>query len=202
MNGSAIANGNGSVGVTPALSQVQLQPGSANLTTQSNDSVVPKNKEELNELLSKYYKLLFDSNKLKKEFEKSEDKSEGKFEDVNAQAKLDIELVLAQVSKEHEEYIKDESEFMQELFSENLKGTIKSEGFDNELFEKQVAGLLLLSRDYDLPEKFQKEFTTISDQTKKDDLVNEILEKLTELETDFETRAQNLGIKVPSSSSS
>ena len=202
MNGSAIANGNGSVGVTPALSQVQLQPGSANLTTQSNDSVVPKNKEELNELLSKYYKLLFDSNKLKKEFEKSEDKSEGKFEDVNAQAKLDIELVLAQVSKEHEEYIKDESEFMQELFSDDLKGTIKSEGFDNELFEKQVAGLLLLSRDYDLPEKFQKEFTTISDQTKKDDLVNEILEKLTELETDFETRAQNLGIKVPSPSSS
>lgn len=66
MNGSAIANGNGSVGVTPALSQVQLQPGSANLTTQSNVSVVPKNKEELNELLSKYYKLLFDSNKLKK----------------------------------------------------------------------------------------------------------------------------------------
>ena len=66
MNGSAIANGNGSVGVTPALSQVQLQPGSANLTTQSNVSVVPKNKEELNELLSKYYKLLFDSNKLKR----------------------------------------------------------------------------------------------------------------------------------------
>ena len=53
-----------------------------------------------------------------------------------------------------------------------------------------------------MPEKFQKEFTTISDQTKKDDLVNEILEKLTELETDFETRAQNLGIKVPSPSSS
>ena len=46
------------LGVTPALSQVQLQPGSANLTTQSNVSVVPKNKEELNELLSKYYKLL------------------------------------------------------------------------------------------------------------------------------------------------
>ena len=53
---------------------------------------------------------------MKKEFEKSEDKSEGKFEDVNAQAKLDIELVLAQVSKEHEEYIKDESEFMQNYF--------------------------------------------------------------------------------------
>lgn len=32
--------------------------------------------------------------------------------------------------------------------------------------------------------------------------MNEILEKLTELETDFETRAQNLGIKVPSPSSS
>ncbi|CAX42772.1 ATP-dependent helicase, putative [Candida dubliniensis CD36] len=198
MNGTAIANGNGSVGVTPASSQVQLQPDSANLITQSNGTVVPKNKDELNELLGKYYKLLFDSNKLKKEFEKSEDKSEGKFEDVNAQPKFDIESVLAQVNKEHEEYIKDETEFMQELFSDDSRKTIKTEEFDNELFEKQVAGLLLLSKDYDLPEKFQKEFTTKSDQTKKDDLVNEILEKLTELETDFETRAQSLGIKVPS----
>ena len=41
---------------------------------------------------------------------------------------------------------------------------------------KTSSWVIIIVRDYDLPEKFQKEFTTISDQTKKDDLVNEILE--------------------------
>ncbi|RCK64595.1 Nuclear protein STH1/NPS1 [Candida viswanathii] len=186
MNGTAIANGNGTV---DGLSSQSL-PDSSTPAQESNDVAFPKNKEQLNDLLDRYYKLLFETKKLKEEFEKLD---EQKFEDVNLESKQKIETVLGQVSLEQDEFVKEEEEFMNELASIDTEGSAKD--FDKELFEKQIAGLLLLSRDYDLPESLQSEFNESTVVDEKDDLVDKILQKLSETDTDFETKAASLGIQ-------
>ncbi|RCK57272.1 Nuclear protein STH1/NPS1 [Candida viswanathii] len=186
MNGTAIANGNGTV---DGLSSQSLRDSSTP-AQESNDVAFPKNKEQLNDLLDRYYKLLFETKKLKEEFEKLD---EQKFEDVNLESKQKIETVLGQVSLEQDEFVKEEEEFMNKLASIDTEGSAK--GFDSELFEKQIAGLLLLSRDYDLPESLQSEFNDSTLADEKDDLVDKILQKLLETDTDFETKAASLGIQ-------
>ncbi|EGW31333.1 uncharacterized protein SPAPADRAFT_154321 [Spathaspora passalidarum NRRL Y-27907] len=192
MNGVMTINGNGPE-VTPPAGQVPAPP-SDNQELVSFGYTFPQTKEQLNDLLDRYYKLLYASKQLREEFEKRQDSPGLKFEDPNSKQKHQIEAILAKVSKAQDEFLQEEQEFLNELASTEVDQE-QIDQFDGKLFEKQIAGLLLLSKDVDLPEPLQREF---SNQIKKHAIsVDSIIERLITIDNDYETRAESLGIKVP-----
>lgn len=200
MNGAIVSNGSlvpSSAVSTPATSTSSVDGEQQN---GGYKILYPRTKEQLNELLDRYYKLLYASDQLKQDFAKREDKHNKKFEDPNLKEKLRIETILAQVSKSQDEFNKEQDEFIQELLTTEVDDEEIGE-FDSELFEKQVAGLLLLSKDVDLPENLQRDFQTIgtkaNDETTDKASIDSILEKLTTLDSDFENRAKQQGVKIP-----
>ncbi|EMG49860.1 STH1 Nuclear protein STH1/NPS1 [Candida maltosa Xu316] len=184
MNGAVATNGN----VSSSL------PGLGETLSDSNKITFPKDKDQLNDLLVKYYNLLIEAKQSKDD--SGDEQPNPKGDDTNEHTKSEIEAVLAKVSLEQEEFAEEEKEFMEELYSNEMK----SDDFDQDLFQKQIAGLLLLSKDYDLPESLQVEFAEKSENTNKIDLADKFLEELSNFETDFQQRARSMGVDALSSS--
>ncbi|RLV93809.1 Nuclear protein STH1/NPS1 [Spathaspora sp. JA1] len=199
MNGVLTINGNGSSSIpTPTPGQASVIIPEHNEVSSSFGYKFPQSREELNELLDKYYKLLHASKQLRQEFEKRQDPTtELKFEDPNANQKRQIETILTQISRIQDEFLEQEQQFIDELAQTEVDQQ-EIENFDHELFEKQIAGFLLLSKDIDLTESLQREFSQQDKKEKKQPIsIDLLVERLTTVDTDYETRAEALGIKVP-----
>ncbi|CAI5758413.1 unnamed protein product [Candida verbasci] len=144
-------------------SNVLAMNGSSNIS-------YPQSKDQLNDLLNKYYKLLLDA-------------------EVDEKEKVKIESELSKVSLQHQKFKQEDNEFINDL----LKSEINEE-IDFDLFEKQIGGFLLLSKDYDLPEALQNQFQDEKEVSKV--LIDDIIKKITTIDTKFENRANAVGIKT------
>ena len=101
---------------------------------------------------------------------------------------------MAQLSEKQDKFEKEKIAFFDNLQLEKKQQQEQTkEKLNIDLFEKQIAGLLLLSKDYDLPESFQKVFTPEVEDESDQALADKILQKLLVFSPDFETRASQAG---------
>lgn len=158
-----------------------------------NKYIFPQTKEDLNSILTQYYRLLVDTKNLNEGHSKGEEES--RLEDIYAQEKIEIESILSKIDKQQRRFEEEESEFMNELLSADShhQGEL-----DLELLGKQVAGFSLLSKDYDLPENLQRQIAKDVPRKENKSLVDDVLARLTNINTDFETRAKESGIETSS----
>ncbi|KAI5960434.1 STH1 [Candida pseudojiufengensis] len=170
MNGGiATSNGNGLFSEPTKSRQQQFQ--------------FPKDKLELNYLLDQYYKLLIGSKRNKDETLKSE--STTAITDPYLEDKKEIEDLLAKLNSQQKDFEKEEENFLNDLLIED-----PVESLDFSLFEKQLAGFKLLSKDYDLPETLQSQLQS----NNKTHQIDNIIEDLTTTKIDFEERAAASGV--------
>ncbi|CAK9437972.1 uncharacterized protein LODBEIA_P23500 [Lodderomyces beijingensis] len=205
MNGSvATANGHGTVPSdrANAVGQVGALSGRFKLPTTRND---------LGELLNTYYRLLADSRKHR---EALEDKLEGegeaaaaaaaaavaaaaaasRYPDYNAQPKREIEILLSEISSDQATFEEEKKSFFDDLLSEK-QASESDESLDIGLFQNQVAGFSLLSKDFDLPESLQRQFQEASQPAATNESrVEALINELSNISADFETRAGQAGV--------
>ncbi|KAI5958362.1 STH1 [Candida theae] len=152
---------------------------------------IPETREDLNSILTQYYKLLLSSKRLKEEG--LNDKLNSHPEDPNFREKAAIESVLSKIDKQQKSFQDEESEFTSALSSAEVE-----DGLDLELLGKQVAGFSLLSKDYDLPESLQRQFAAPISTRGNKALADDIVTELTKSNIDFEARAKEYGIDTSS----
>jgi ATP-dependent helicase STH1/SNF2 len=187
----------------------QFSNGFAKYSSDNDTAVpsvpVPRNKTQLNELLQTYYKLLKSSKASKEKYDQHIEASkavdnaldfkkdtEGHFVDPTEKERHMIENVLYTISQEQQKFVKEEEEFFSDLLVNEV-----SETLDSDLFDKQVVGLQVLSKDLDLPESLQLEFNEAPKLTSKvsvDDTYNHLLNLK---KANFQERAKALGLHIP-----
>lgn len=177
----------------------------------------PETKEQLNGLLSKYQQLAKTSKEAKERhghFAKFLDTKEeyringsnnmnaspAPFEDPTVEERKAIERVLYKVSEQYEKFSEEEAKFYDSLVSESSKD---SGDLDCTLLFKQIAGLQLISKDLDLPESLQAEYTEFFNGQKSPLVeVKNFVDSLFLMKDyfgDFMSRAHILGLQVPQS---
>ncbi|KAK6455713.1 SNF2 family N-terminal domain-containing protein [Scheffersomyces xylosifermentans] len=262
MNGStaAIPNGSGAIAIPPVSSNgyttyAAKSNGVQNIPYVEPVIEVPTTKEQLNELLERYYKLLKTSKDLKNQYDAqailqkqqslqdsdinyvdgingingsngglstetklssidinnignsiestlSSSAAQLPFVDPTTKERALIEDVLYKISASQQEFEEEEKAFYDELKEEVSHSDSKE--LDVEVFSKQIAGLQLLSRDVDLPESLQREYTVTSkeyaidskNKAKSIDSASSLIEKLSTYSPNFAERARELGIKT------
>lgn len=190
-----------------------ISPAPVDVPTPAPQVQFPKKKKQLDEIISRYQQLLRLTRdaKSKTEFARSPEHhlsgtpsySPAPFVDPYAKEKEALENILGQVSEKYESFINEE-----DAIYEQINDTLNEKGsaVDLVLFQKQLAGLQLLSHDMDLPEALQVDFEdvklgnhTLSPST--DALIQQILETYfpKKSPTDFLKKAESVGISPPSS---
>ena len=134
----------------------------------------PRSQHELNVLLNKYHQLLHEDTLEEREI---------------------IEAVLEKVSAQQHNFVKEQQEFEQELFTE------ASDSINTDLFSKQVAALQLLAADYGLSEPLVDELNDDNHEEKQsdDDLpdVDSVFSTLSAPEPNgFEERVEYYGTPI------
>ncbi|KAI5970402.1 snf21 [Candida margitis] len=163
------------------------------IETEVNRYQIPKSKEDLNSILTSYYKLLVGTKEWNGDYLKGD--VEGQPDDPYGPEKAEIESILSKIDKQQKRFEDEESEFMNEL--SNIELNQQGE-LDLELLGKQVAGFSLLSRDYDLPESLQRQFVKDVPRKETQSFVDKAVAELTNISVDFETRAKESGIEAKS----
>ncbi|ODV77033.1 uncharacterized protein CANTADRAFT_57083 [Suhomyces tanzawaensis NRRL Y-17324] len=161
---------------------------------------VPTTKEQLNELLDKYYRLLKTSRDHKRDYESRNEISIDSitpFVDPTEKERAQIEKVLKKISDAQNEFKKQEEALFEEISSQP-----KEDKLDVEFFGKQLAGLQLLSKDYDLPESLQRDYQSyLKDEVEQESVgasVEEIFDHLANFNNvDFQEKAKGLGLNIP-----
>ncbi|KAF7999179.1 hypothetical protein HF325_006711 [Metschnikowia pulcherrima] len=127
---------------------------------------LPSTKRELDEIILRYQNLLKatkDAQENHETYTRLADPANpaglfgltpAKFVDTYLPEKKALEHVMAKASVKYEEFIAEEDALYEEIVSYLDEGA----EFDLALFEKQIAGLQLLSKDIDLPESLQMDY--------------------------------------------
>lgn len=209
---AAANNGSNGNGAEP---QTAIQPP----VPETPEIPVPSTKRELDNIILRYQHLL----RISKDAKDSHD-AYSRLADLGAQfamapaapapfvdtylpEKQALELVLARASAKYEEFISEEDALYGEILGALNEQTGEAVGLDVALFERQMAGLQLLSRDIDLPESLQVDYGQIYQNTHGvpsashaaivDHILSEYFPKKTP--ADFLERAKSVGIDSPKS---
>lgn len=209
---AAANNGSNGHGAEP---QTAIQPP----VPETPEIPVPSTKRELDDIILRYQHLL----RISKDAKDSHD-TYSRLADLGAQfamapaapapfvdtylpEKQALELVLARASAKYEEFISEEDALYGEILGALNEQTGEAVGLDVALFERQMAGLQLLSRDIDLPESLQVDYGQIYQNTHGvpsashaaivDHILSEYFPKKTP--ADFLERAKSVGIDSPKS---
>lgn len=209
---AAANNGSNGNGAEP---QTAIQPP----VPETPEIPVPSTKRELDDIILRYQHLL----RISKDDKDSHD-TYSRLADLGAQfamapaapapfvdtylpEKQALELVLARASAKYEEFISEEDALYGEILGALNEQTGEAVGLDVALFERQMAGLQLLSRDIDLPESLQVDYGQIYQNTHGvpsashaaivDHILSEYFPKKTP--ADFLERAKSVGIDSPKS---
>lgn len=209
---AAANNGSNGHGAEP---QTAIQPP----VPETPEIPVPSTKRELDDIILRYQHLL----RISKDAKDSHD-AYSRLADLGAQfamapaapapfvdtylpEKQALELVLARASAKYEEFISEEDALYGEILGALNEQTGEAVGLDVALFERQMAGLQLLSRDIDLPESLQVDYGQIYQNTHGvpsashaaivDHILSEYFPKKTP--ADFLERAKSVGIDSPKS---
>lgn len=209
---AAANNGSNGHGAEP---QTAIQPP----VPETPEIPVPGTKRELDDIILRYQHLL----RISKDAKDSHD-AYSRLADLGAQfgmapaapapfvdtylpEKQALELVLARASAKYEEFINEEDALYGEILGALNEQTGEAVGLDVALFERQMAGLQLLSRDIDLPESLQVDYGQIYQNTHGvpsashaaivDHILSEYFPKKTP--ADFLERAKSVGIDSPKS---
>lgn len=209
---AAANNGSNGNGAEP---QTAIQPP----VPETPEIPVPSTKRELDNIILRYQHLL----RISKDDKDSHD-TYSRLADLGAQfamapaapapfvdtylpEKQALELVLARASAKYEEFISEEDALYGEILGALNEQTGEAVGLDVALFERQMAGLQLLSRDIDLPESLQVDYGQIYQNTHGvpsashaaivDHILSEYFPKKTP--ADFLERAKSVGIDSPKS---
>lgn len=209
---AAANNGSNGRGAEP---QTAIQPP----VPETPEIPVPSTKRELDDIILRYQHLL----RISKDAKDSHD-AYSRLADLGAQfamapaapapfvdtylpEKQALELVLARASAKYEEFISEEDALYGEILGALNEQTGEAVGLDVALFERQMAGLQLLSRDIDLPESLQVDYGQIYQNThgvpsaSHAAIVDHILSEYFPEKTpaDFLERAKSVGIDSPKS---
>lgn len=209
---AAANNGSNGHGAEP---QTAIQPP----VPETPEIPVPSTKRELDDIILRYQHLL----RISKDAKDSHD-AYSRLADLGAQfamapaapapfvdtylpEKQALELVLARASAKYEEFISEEDALYGEILGALNEQTGEAVGLDVALFERQMAGLQLLSRDIDLPESLQVDYGQIYQNThgvpsaSHAAIVDHILSEYfpEKPPADFLERAKSVGIDSPKS---
>lgn len=180
----------------------------------------PHSQHELRDLLARYQSLIMSSKEAKHQYDAFLDivKKDSKlnnekqekvapFTDPNAKEKLLIEKILVKISNRQGIFHQEQQEFYTDLKQSLDKEEEANNSVDVSLLEKQIVGLQLLSKDLDLPESFQEDFTDfieetplITSQELQESIIDEIFKSVLSntSSANFVERAKSLGVNIPS----
>ena len=174
----------------------------------------PQTKKELDDLLLRYQQLLRLSADARKKHDPYARMADAyglgggmaealAFVDPYADEKRLLELCLARVSASYDQYIREEEEVTAEILGALQK--LLGEAVDMALFEQQIAGLQMLSRDMDLPPSLQVKYEKGDDKKTVEklssaEIVDSILAdhfSVLKDRGDFLQRAKAAGLNLP-----
>ncbi|KAM9914847.1 hypothetical protein OXX69_000236 [Metschnikowia pulcherrima] len=169
---------------------------------------LPSTKRELDEIILRYQNLLKATKDAQENHETytrladpanpagSFGSTPAKLVDTYLPEKKALEHVMAKASVKYEEFIAEEDALYEEIVSYLDEGA----EFDSALFEKQIAGLQLLSKDIDLPESLQMDYGQVYHKahgaSAHAELVDHIVTEFFPSKTpaDFLARAKSVGV--------